>query len=300
MRPALAPSPSASRPELISVIMPVLNEEAHIGEQLTALASQTYEGRWELVVVDNGCTDGTMEIVRRREAELPSLRIVDARARRGLNYARNSGARAAAGDFLVFCDGDNVADPGWLEAMAAAAASADLLGGRNTWERLNDPEVLAWRPAEPMTELNRGHEFLPYASGGNLGVWASIAREIGWDERFTYGSSDQVFAWKVQLAGYRLRFVPEAVMETRWRPSMRGMAHQYYLYGKSAALVHRVFRGAGIPKPDNREAMRQWRALLLGLSDLWTSRVRRGNWVRRAAFRCGRLAGSVRARTLVL
>src|SRR6476660_6812079 len=85
---------SVPPPTLVSVIMPVLDGEAHIAEQLAALAGQTYTGDWELVVSDNGCRDRSMDIVRSFEARLPSVTIADARARRGLNYARNTGANA--------------------------------------------------------------------------------------------------------------------------------------------------------------------------------------------------------------
>jgi glycosyltransferase involved in cell wall biosynthesis len=282
------------------VIIPVLNGEDHVADQLGALASQTYDGAWELVVVDNGCTDRTIEIVRDHAGKVPALRIADARAKRGLNHARNTGAAVARGDFLAFCDADDVATPGWLAAMAKAARHADLIGGRNEWETLNEPMVIAWRPSLPMTGLMRDHGFLPYAAGGNLGTWAPVAREIGWDERFTFGSSDQVFAWRAQLAGYRLDFASDAVMQLRFRRSLAAMAQQYYRYGRSGPQLHRAFRDAGIPKPDNRGALRGWRTLVVGISDLWSSRARRGNWVRRAAFRVGRLVGSVRARALVL
>src|SRR5687767_10581339 len=113
--------------------MPVLDGEAHIGDQLAALAAQTYRGDWELVVVDNGCTDRSMDIVREWEPRLPSVTIVDATARRGLNRARNAGAAAARGDFLAFCDADDVATHGWLEAMAEGATGADMIGGRLEW-----------------------------------------------------------------------------------------------------------------------------------------------------------------------
>jgi glycosyltransferase involved in cell wall biosynthesis len=297
---ALASPSSGSRPELISVIIPVLNGEAHVAEQLAAIASQTYDGLWELVVVDNGCTDRTMQIVRGHADRLPALIIADARAKRGLNHARNAGAAAARGDFLAFCDADDVATPGWLAAMAEAAPDADLVGGRNEWDNLNDPMVVAWRPSKPMTELFRDHGFLQYAPGGNLGVWTGIAREIGWDERFKFGSSDQVFAWQAQLAGYRLAFAPDALMQLRFRTTIAATARQFYRYGRSGPQLHRAFRGLGIPKPDNRTALRRWRRLLEQTPDLWASRERRGGWIRTAAFQLGRLVGSVRARAIVL
>jgi glycosyltransferase involved in cell wall biosynthesis len=282
------------------VVIPVRNGEAHLGDQLDALAAQTYEGDWEVVVADNGCTDRTVEVAHRDRPGIPSLRIADARAKRGINHARNAGAAAARGDFLVFCDGDDVVTPGWLEAMARAAPGADLIGGRNEWDELNPPEVIAWRPSQPMTELMRGHGFLPYTAGGNMGIWASVAHELGWDESYRFGSSDQEFAWRAQLGGYRIGFAPDAVIQLRFRHSIRETARQHFRYGASGAHLHRSFRHAGIPKHDNRDALRRWWKLVKTSPDLFGPRERRGNWIRQASFRAGRLLGSVRARALVL
>jgi glycosyltransferase involved in cell wall biosynthesis len=292
-----SPRPS---PELISVVIPVLNGEKHVGEQLAALAAQTYDCAWEVVIVDNGCTDRTLEVVFGWRNRLPAVTIVDARARPGLNHARNAGAAAARGELLAFCDADDVATPGWLAALAEAAREADMVGGRNEWDRLNDAVICAWRPSTPMTGLMRDHGFLPYASGGNLGVWRDVALKIGWDERFIFGSSDQVFAWRAQLAGYRLTFAPDAVMEIRFRRTLPGLARQFYRYGRSGAQLHRAFRDAGIPPADNRTALRLWGKLARRLPDLWGTRAQRGGWIRLAAFRLGRLVGSLRARALVL
>jgi glycosyltransferase involved in cell wall biosynthesis len=278
--------------------MPVLNEETHIGDQLAALAAQSYRGEWELVVVDNGCSDRSMDIVEEWIPRLPPVTIVDASARRGLNRARNAGATAAKGDFLAFCDADDVATEGWLDAMAEAAADADVVGGRLEWESLNDPVVRAWRHQSPMTDLvvDVNHGFLRYAPGGNMGVWTKVARQIGWDERFEFGSSDHGFAWNAQLAGYRLAYAPDALMQQRYRTTIWAMARQQYHYGRSTPQLQRAFRGAGLDRPSKRKAMRDWRWLAMNVSHLWGSREDRGRWVRKAAMRVGRLTGSVRAR----
>ena len=181
-----------------------------------------------------------------------------------------------------------------------AAPGSDLVGGRNEWEALNEPTIIAWRPSTPMNDLMRDHGFLPYAAGGNLGVWTSVAREIGWDERFVFGSSDQVFAWRAQLAGYRLSFAPDALVQLRFRRSLAALVRQFYAYGRSGAQLHRAFRGSGIPKPDNRDALASWCRLAIHLPDLLTTRARRGNWIQTAAFRWGRLVGSLRSRAIVL
>jgi glycosyltransferase involved in cell wall biosynthesis len=287
-------------PELVSVVIPVLNGEEHIADQLAALAAQTYGGAWELVVVDNGCTDRTLEIVRSFAPRLPQVTIADARARRGLNHARNVGAATAHGDFLAFCDADDVASAGWLEALASAAGDSDVIGGRLEWEALNDPVARAWRPQAPMSDLISDHGFLRYAPGGNLGVWTQVAREIGWDERFTFGSSDHGFAWNAQLAGYRLSFAADALMQQRFRTTLWSLARQQFRYGRSGPLLQRTYRDLGIPAPDNRAAVRIWRRLFETVPDLWHSRERRGHWIRLAAFRLGRLVGSVQTGVVCL
>jgi glycosyltransferase involved in cell wall biosynthesis len=289
-----------SHPDLISVVLPVLDGEEHLAEQLRALAKQTYTGDWEMVVVDNGCTDRSIEIARSFASSFPSLTIADATDRRGLNHARNVGAAAARGDFLAFCDADDAATPGWLDAMARAAEGADIVGGRLDWEALNDPVIRAWRPQGPMTDLLVDHGFMRYAPGGNLGVWTRIAREIGWDERFRFGSSDHGFAWQAQLAGYTASFASDAVMQQRYRRTLWAMARQQFRYGSSGPQLQRAYRALGMPDPDNRQAVQIWRNLLVSVPDLWHSRARRGNWIRTASFRLGRLVGSARARVLCL
>jgi glycosyltransferase involved in cell wall biosynthesis len=278
----------------------VRNGEAHVAEQLAALAGQRYDGEWELLVVDNGCRDRTLKIVRSFAPGLPALRVIDATASPGLNRARNAGVAAARGDFIAFCDADDVATPGWLAALAAAAATADLVGGRLEWETLNAPEVRAWRPQAPMTELLAENGFLRYAPGGNMGVWTRVARELGWEEQFRFGSSDHGFAWRAQLAGYSLAFAPDALMGQRFRGTIWALARQQFRYGHSGPALYRAYRAAGMPPPDNRRALRIWKRLLRTLPDLWRSRERRGRWVQLASFRLGRAVGSVQARVACL
>jgi glycosyltransferase involved in cell wall biosynthesis len=286
-------------PELVSVIVPVRDAEAWIGEQLGALAKQTYRGRWEVVVVDNRCRDRSVRVARAWADRVPDLRIVEARARRSLNHARNVGARAARGDFLAFCDADDVVLPNWLEALVAAAPSADLVGGTFDIETLNPPLLQAWRPDEPLTELPVEHGLMPYVPGGNCGIWADVARRVGWDESFAFGSSELEFCWRAQLASYSLAFAPDAVVRLRYRRSLPALARQYLAYGSSGPALYRRFRAAGMRR-DTGDALWWWKWLLRRSPDVVRSRERRGLWVRVAAFRCGRVAGSLRARTLFL
>jgi glycosyltransferase involved in cell wall biosynthesis len=288
-----------SRPELISVVMPVRNCEAHLGDQLAALAEQTYAGDWELVVVDNGCEDASLAIVDSWRDRLPAIRIADASDRRGLNYARNVGVAAARGDFLAFCDADDVAEPGWLAGLAAHATDADAVGGGVCLETLNDEIRQAWQPSDGLTELLECYGYMPHTTGGNVGIWADVAREVGWDEGFEFGGSDIEFAWRMQLSGYRAVFAPDAVMRLRYRPSVRGLAWQYFRYGASEPHLYRRFRAHGMPPSDTDAVRAKWRWLVDNVHLLRTEDGR-GNWVRILAGGAGRICGSLRWRVLYL
>jgi len=96
---------------MISVIIPAHNEERYLPGTLDALANQTYRN-FELLVIANGCTDGTPEIAKDRCHRLVVL------PGKGLGRARNLGADLARGDILIFLDADTVLEPDALERVA--------------------------------------------------------------------------------------------------------------------------------------------------------------------------------------
>lgn len=288
-----------SSPGLISVILPAYNAADTLPRQLEALASQSYRGPWELLVVDNRSTDPTGEVARRWADRFPSFRVVEAEERQGINYARNAGAGAARGDLLLFCDADDVAAPGWLEAMARAAPGCDLVGGRLDEAALNDPLTHAWRPTMPDHDLPRALGFLPYAVGANCGVRAEVLRELGgFDERYARGAADIEFFWRAQLASYRLCYVPDAVIRYQHRQGLGPLWRQFYRYGRAEPQLFAAFRRAGVRRSGLAEALLNWAWIVWHLPDLLRSPTRRGIWVRKAAYRAGRLAGSLRFRVL--
>lgn len=100
----------------VSVIVPTYNRRDVVLKCIDALAEQTLEGsRYEVIVADNGSTDGTADAVESRSPNLPiTVRVVHA-ARNGANPARNEGIRHARGRILLFINDDTIADPVMLE-----------------------------------------------------------------------------------------------------------------------------------------------------------------------------------------
>ena len=113
---------------VVSVIMPVRNGASYIGEALHSVLAEL-DAKDEIIVVDDGSTDSTDEVVRgvapyARHFAVPNL---------GVSAARNVGLRAARGNFIAFLDHDDLWPPGShraLRALLASTPSADAAAGR--------------------------------------------------------------------------------------------------------------------------------------------------------------------------
>jgi peptidoglycan/xylan/chitin deacetylase (PgdA/CDA1 family)/GT2 family glycosyltransferase len=97
----------------ISVIIPARNEAKLIADTLRSLQNQSYEGDYEIVVVDNGSTDATAAIAREC-----GVRVVSAGEKKSVFYARQAGADATDGDIIVQADGDTLYPEHWLQKIA--------------------------------------------------------------------------------------------------------------------------------------------------------------------------------------
>jgi glycosyltransferase involved in cell wall biosynthesis len=239
---------SRSAPRL-SVIIPCYNSAATLGEQLAALARQTTGYPWEVVIADNGSRDGTVAIANGFRDRLPSLRIVDAAARRGAAHARNTGAGAARGTALLFCDADDVMGDGYLESMGSALDRHQFVACRYDFQKLNSSWLAAARGGVGQGQeqgLAGGycHPTLPYAGAGGLGITKAVHDAVnGFDLtlKAMAGQEDTDYCIRVQLAGTRLVFVPDAVMHVRFRDTVTGVFSQAWAWAESGAYVQRRY-----------------------------------------------------------
>lgn len=107
----------------VSVVVPVFNTEKWLTDCINSLAGQTYH-RFEVILVDDGSTDGSGKICDEFAASDWRTRVIH-EENRGLSAARNAGAQAATGEYLMFLDSDDYIDADAVEKLATAAAEAD-------------------------------------------------------------------------------------------------------------------------------------------------------------------------------
>jgi GT2 family glycosyltransferase len=290
---------SSYNPPLLSVVIPVRNGATTLPLQLQALANQRSAPMFEIVISDNGSEDNLKTVLQDAAQSWPSLnlRYIDSSSRRGVSHARNAGARVALAPHIAFCDSDDVVCLDWVRAIAAGLQHSDGVGGSLEECSLNDERA---RPqARAGSSLPVGLGFLPYAVGANCGVRRDVWERLnGFDENFLHGAEEVDFYWRLQLAGYRLSFVPAAVVAYRHPNGLWSTARRAYRYGMGSCQLAAVHRGH-LPDETWLEVMRAWLNLLVRLPLVaWPKR--RLNYVRRLAHSAGQIAGSRRYRIMHL
>jgi glycosyltransferase involved in cell wall biosynthesis len=281
------------------VILPVRNAGATIADQLAGLSRQVVDRPWELLVVDNGCTDNTLTVVEQWKPRLGEIRVVPAHDRAGLAHARNVGVAAARGGVVAFCDGDDIVADGWAQALLDGCGDAELVGGALDVEQLNDPPSIYWRGGSPTAAgPPLAHRLFPIAVGANFAARRGTIDEVGgFDEQFLICSDDVDFSWRVQQAGGRFCFANSAVVRYRFRPDLRTNLRQQWNYGRAEARLYEKFRPQLQRAPLSDVARTYW-FLLSRSHHLVRGELLRGRWLCMVVYRLGRLRGSWERRKL--
>ncbi|MCZ4558130.1 glycosyltransferase family 2 protein [Rhodococcus maanshanensis] len=291
-------------PRLVSVIIPAYNGLPLIDEQLDALAAQDYAGDFEVVVSDNGSTDGLREHLSRHPlTDRLRMRWIDSSDRQGTPHARNVGIAAAHGDFLAFTDQDDRVHPGWLTALAVAAREFDAVGGAVETASINTASVASWRPMPAPDERFEESGYLPYAIGCTFGIWRPVIEKVGgFDETFTRGGEDTALSWTLQLNGFTLGHAPDALVAYRFRTTYRDTWRQLRGYGENSVKLYLAFREHGHPRHSARNlALSSIGVILLNpLVPRFIARIPRGMWVAQTGFLVGKIRAGIKHRVFYI
>ncbi len=206
----------------MTVIIPNWNGRHLLPACLTALEQQKLTDL-EIVVVDNGSTDGSVDWMR---ATHPKVRLLTNQENLGFAAAVNQGIRATAGNYVALLNSDTQADPDWLASLVAAAETDPTIGMCASKMLFADrPEVInstgicldlagiAWdcRGGETDDRLDRAPCEVFGPCGGAALYRREMLEEIGlFDEDFFAYLEDVDLAWRARRAGWRALYVPSA------------------------------------------------------------------------------------------
>jgi glycosyltransferase involved in cell wall biosynthesis len=247
----------------ISVVICCYNAEATLAETLASLCDQKWAGSWEILLSNNGSSDRSVEIfldVAARHPEM-AMTLVDASAKRGTPYARNTGVRKARGSKILFCDADDLVGTGWLSAMADALERHDFVAARFDLKRLNVEWISDVRRNRQEFELPRASyaPYLYHAGGGTFGFHKRVFERVGGFDESLLNLEDTDFCFRAQLAGFDLHYVPEAVVHVRARSDLRGFYRQAFGQAKYSLILSKRYKEYGPPNPRRwRRFMRRW------------------------------------------
>jgi glycosyltransferase involved in cell wall biosynthesis len=280
----------------VSVIIAARNAAETLAEQLEALASQTFGGAWEVIVADDGSTDGTAEVAAQWIDRLPGLRILRLTAGSS-SVARNVAIRASRGRLVAVCDSDDVVSPQWLSALVVALRDDPLATGPIDLAMLNPYRLYSWRRAPGWEVLPRWMGYKQPIMSCNLATRREMFDQVGgFDETLATGM-DFDFSWRAQLAGGTVGFAADAVVHWRLR---RGWAHfrRSFEYGAAQVELFRRFHNHGMPRRFFTGVCRATGAVL-GVPLVLVPKYRYA-WITLAGQELGRIGGSVRTGTLFL
>jgi N-acetylglucosaminyl-diphospho-decaprenol L-rhamnosyltransferase len=208
----------------ISVIVLNYNGRRWLGDCLTAVAGQAGAPPYEVLLADNGSSDGSLELVR---AEFPNVRIVDNLRNLGFAAGNNAAAREARGTLLAFLNNDTIPAPDWLSRLHAAHVEAPdraLVTSRLVF--LDRPEIVdsagdGYLRAGGAYKRGHGENVEAFLRPGEVfgvcGAAFLIPRELflhlgGFDEHFFMVYEDVDLSYRARLAGYRCWYAADAVV----------------------------------------------------------------------------------------
>lgn len=242
----------------VSVVVPVRNGAETLGDCLASIMASDYPvDRREIVVVDNGSSDGTADVVRR----FPVRCVTE--PKRGHGNARNRGITEARGELLAFTDADCAVAVNWLRELVSgfddpsvAAVAGDMIALPPTTPA--ERYVSTRKPSQTEWALGSRRPWFHFASAA---VRRGAFERVGlFDPRFTGGCEDLDFAWRLHEAGLVVRPRPHAVVFHRHRTNPRKFFMQQLGTGGGQAMLRRKYPHA--MRWTWRDEFAAWRDLL--------------------------------------
>jgi glycosyltransferase involved in cell wall biosynthesis len=207
---------------LVSIVIPALNAAPWIGETIESCLNQTWKN-FEVIVVDNGSTDGTQDVVRSLGPS--GIKLFEC-TRPGASAARNVGTARSKGAYIQYLDADDLLGPSKIEIQVSRLLECDEdTVASGSWVRFekdpNEREVspeAVWQDLEPDAFLIRS-----WSGGGMMPIfgWLTprsvIDRAGTWDESLTVNDDGEFFTRAI-LQSSHIRFCPDAMGYYRTAP----------------------------------------------------------------------------------
>lgn len=238
----------------VSIIVPIYNSEKTIGKTIKSLLNQNYpKNKYEIILVDDGSTDGTVEVVKK----FKGVKLI-LQKHAGPAIARNRGARHSKGKMILFTDADCIANRNWVESITKPFEDKKIVGVAGTYKAANKRKIM---PRFISYEIEDRHNSMKGKYNIDfVGTFsAAYRRDVfvkfgGFDENFNRASGEDTdLSFKISKAGGRIVLVPDAYVYHHHTESLMTMLKKKFWMGYWRIFLYRkhkdkLFRHTYTPK----------------------------------------------------
>lgn len=243
----------------VSVIVPIYNGAADVPQLLECLRAQTYpRDRVEYCLVDNNSGDRTARLLeaaaQNGDITLHPLHETEIQS----SYAaRNTGIRAARGDWFAFTDADCRPQPNWLSELVKPFADPKIGMVAGEIQALGAQSLLE-RHAEKAETLSHKHTlqhpFCAYGQTANLAIRREAFQQVGLFRPYLTTGGDADICWRIlRQTDWQLAFTDSAVVLHRHRATLRQLYSQWRRYGESNRYLHQLYGVELMPEIRGRD-----------------------------------------------
>jgi peptidoglycan-N-acetylglucosamine deacetylase len=242
---------------LISIVIPAKNEERYLADCLKSMKAQSYQGDYEIILVDNGSKDNTAAVARSF-----GVKVVSAPEQKGVAHARQTGADAANGDIIVQADADTIYPLDWLQRLSddlSAHPKASAISGRFFYR-----EKFRWAFIELFIRniINIVHTWIYgrplLVSGATFGFRRDVFYAAGGYHGLTYSADQYGLTRRLRKYG-RILYDPDLFVYTSSRTVKKPWPILLRDVGRNIVVMAAYAMGLifASPTPERRRKMRK-------------------------------------------
>ena len=228
----------------VSIIIPAYNAQDTLQRCLDSIMRIDYPGeRREVILVNNNSHDATEDIAQRYPITVVYEKMQSSYA------ARNRGIQHAKGDILAFTDTDCIVTPQWIKTLLTSYDNPEIgcfAGNIKSYQPKTLAECFAAKDEENHNQkrsLKTG--YLPAANTANVAYRKEVFQKIGLFKSNLKSGGDAELTWRlVRHGGYKIIYVPEAVVYHQHRTSIADLYRQHRKYGESITDLLRLYPGS--------------------------------------------------------
>lgn len=234
------------------------NRHELLGKALAALLEQSKEKPDQVVVVNGGDVQADKVVLAYQEKAECEIRLVKT-ANKNLATSRNLGLRSCDGEIIAMSDDDGEVFPDWVTRMKVAHKMNPIAGAVGGVVLGTSADTLLGSIADSVTFPSwPSKRFVRTLPGVNISYKRDVIEQVGPQDETLFRGEDVDYNWRIKKLGYEILFDPSIRVWHHHRPSVKGLLHQQYMYGKAYLLVRRKWREMYCVYPQEFRTPRDW------------------------------------------